>query len=291
MLTMKYLNEVNRWGGIERVTLSDIHRDPTYWRDTLYDRKMLILRGLNGLSQEQFWDLHLVFGKPWAQEDYQTTTEMSVGASNKVITEYGNLLTPKTIGNREMPWHRDIPWHRDKRYPIRTLYPTVMSNGAGDTGTRFCDADVIWKRLNQFNFKQFEKVQVKIQSWYQVVHAVKKPDTRIIPLVEEHPKTKRKSMLLNSFGPHDSNLEFSTANTGTWIIDTIVDQKSYGLSLINDLHRAVCTLDNIYTHFWELGDFVLFDNWSGIFHSRGVVNAQSGAERKFWRINLRHEWQ
>lgn len=289
---MRYLNEANRWGGIQRITPEDIYRDPLYWREALYDRKMLILRGLTGLSSEQLWDLHLVFGKPWTRADYETTTEMCIeDVPGKVITEYGNLLTPKSIGNREMPWHRDIPWHREKRYPIRTLYPIVMSKGAGDTGTRFCDADVIWNRLDTFNFKQFEKVQVKIQSWYQVIHAVEQPETRIIPLVEEHPLTKRKSMLLNSFGPHDPNLKFSTAKTGTWILDTVVDGKNYGLSLINDLHRVVCTPDNIYTHSWELGDFVLFDNWSGVFHSRAAVNAQPGAERKFWRVNLRHEWQ
>ena len=281
---MNYLKQ--KWGGIAKVSFDELINHSDYWKEALYDRKMLILKGLHNLSMDQLYDLHLVWGDPWKKDDYATTTEMCVSQSDgKILTEYGNLLTKKSIGNKAMPWHRDIPWHRDKRYPIRSLYPVVMSNGAGDTGTRFCDADIIWERLHNFNFKDLESVQIKIQSWYQVVHKVENPDTIYIPLVEIHPHTKKKSLLLNSFGPIDENLSFSTEKTGTWILDIKIYEKNYGLKLINDLHKAVCTEDNIYNHAWEMGDLVLFDNYSGVFHGRSRVIAKENAERKFWRMN------
>lgn len=284
-----------KWGGKATVTVSELQANPEFWRDALYQRKMLILKGLKGLSMDELYDLHQIWGTPWTQEDYKTTTEMCVSQTpGKVLTQYGNVITKEAIGNRQMPWHRDIPWHRDKRYPIRSLYPTVMSNGAGNTGTRFCDCDVLWTRMSDDQREKLKVLLVKIHSWYQVVNKFPNPATKLIPLIEQHPHTKKWSILLNSFGPKDDNLEFSTAITGTWILDAIAREDHVGLQFINELHRLACTPDNIYNHMWEEGDLVLFDNSSGVFHGRDRIDPGTQGdkvERLFWRMNLRHYWQ
>jgi hypothetical protein len=200
-----------------------------------------------------------------------------------------------------MPWHRDIPWHRAMRYPIRSLYPISMTKGAGATGTRFCDCDVLWNRLSDDNQGLLENTSVRIQNWYQFQYKVPKVDTRWIPLVEKHVLTGRKSVLLNSFGDmqtvdenHKPKYKFSTAPGGTWIQEAKLlgyVSEDKGLLWINHLHETVATADNIYSHVWEQGDLVLFDNSSGVFHGRDKVVAEPDAERLFWRMNLKHTWQ
>lgn len=289
---MKYLNESNKWGGIAQVTPQEITSNAAYWRDQLYDRKMLVFKGLPSMNMDELWDLHTAFGIPWNAEEYKHSTEKAQSLTpGKDVTVYGNLITKQSIGNRQMPWHRDIPWHRGKRYPIRSLYPVKMTLGAGDTGTIFCDDDVLWNRLSLEDQEMLKKTTVKIHSWYQLQYKVPNPETRIIPLVEIHPHTKRLSILLNSFGPYRADLKYSTAITGTWILECMVDGKPVDLSWIDKLHQIACTPDNIYTHIWETGDLVLFDNYSGVFHGRAKVVAEENAERLFWRMNLKHTWQ
>jgi alpha-ketoglutarate-dependent taurine dioxygenase len=291
---MDYLTKTG-WGGKATVTVSELMADPSGWRKHLYDRKILVLQGLADLSESEFWQLHTIWGEPWNVEDYTSTTErfQNIG-DNKFITLYGNNITQKSIGNRQMPWHRDIPWHRDKRYPIRTLYPKRMTLGAGATGTQFCDCDVLWERLDADQKIALEQTEVLIHSWYQLQHGVPNPQQRWIPLVETHPATKKQSVLLNSFGPMRPELEFSTAITGTWILDA---RRKDGVALqnplgwINQLHRLAATPDNCYTHNWTIGDLVLFDNFSGVFHCRDRVVAQPDAERLFWRMNIKQNWQ
>lgn len=291
---MEYLTKT-RWGGLAKVTAAELLAHPEEWRNNLYERKMLVLKGLKDLSQNEFWELHNIWGSPWNDKEYTTSTEkfQDIGGG-RFITSYGNKLTQKSIGNRQMPWHRDIPWHREKRYPIRTLYPVRMTKGAGATGTRFCDCDILWERLTTDNKAWMLQTEIEIQSWYQLQYGVPKPQRQWIPLVEQHPKTSRSSVLLNSFGPYVEGLEHSTAITGTWILDARFKggaELKQPLKWINYLHRLAVTEDNCYTHNWEMGDLVLFDNYSGIFHSRDRVIAEPDAERLFWRMNIRHNWQ
>jgi alpha-ketoglutarate-dependent taurine dioxygenase len=293
---MEYLTKTG-WGGVATVTAKELLDNREEWRQNLYSRKMLVLKGLSNLSKEEYWNLHTVWGQPWGDEDYKTTLEKYEDIGNKrFITAYGNLITKKSIGNMEMPWHRDIPWHREKRYPIRSLYPVSMTLGAGATGTRFCDCDQIFSLLSYENQKLLVNTELEIQSWYQFQRGVKTPDRKWIPLVEIHPGTNRRSILLNSFGPTHQDLKYSTAPGGTWILD--VRQKngsSYSQNeaarWLNFLHGVAITEDNCYMHNWEMGDLLLFDNYSGVFHSRGRVVAEENAERLFWRMNLRHSWQ
>lgn len=292
------------WGGIAETTVEDLLYNANDWRKRLYDRKMLVLKGLRELDQATYWKLHTIWGKPWTAEQYTRTTEKwDEFEPGKALTQYGNQITKEAIGNRQMPWHRDIPWHRHMRYPIRSLYPIRMTKGAGATGTRFCDCDVLWQRLSADNKEFMRSTNLLIQNWYQFQHKFAKPETRWIPLVEKHPETARESVLLNSFGtmqaPIDgkpSPFEFGTAPGGTWIQRATIKQQGAslefnGLSWLNYLHQMAATTDNIYTHVWEQGDLVLFDNYSGVFHGRDRVMAQPDAERLFWRMNVQHAWQ
>lgn len=288
------------FGKIVHATLDEL-LDPARkaeWIDMMYRSKVLVLKGLVGLTAEQLWDIHAVFGTPWAKEEYRQSfekaTETSAG-SGKYVTEYSNVLTKERIGDKSLPWHHDIPWHRERRYPIRSLYPTKLTGAAGSVTTNFCDCDTIWSRLPKAEWNKLADADIRLQFWYDASKGVVNPATKVVPLVERHPYTKKYSLLLNSFGPTEqkrvlAGMPFSTVSTGAWAIDCWSRNERLGLEYLDRLHKLVVTEDNIYNHVWELGDLVLFDNYSGVFHSREKIT-DVDAERAFWRMNIRHNWQ
>lgn len=260
-----------------------------YWIDTMYTSKVLVLKGLKNLTKDQLWDIHSVFGTPWSDIDYKDSFEVpSFETPGKFVTTYSNINTRGRIGDKALPWHHDIPWHREKRYPIRSLYPTKLEGQ--NTSTDFCNCDVIWNKIPKEQWNELAQADIRLQYWYDAAKGVPNPPTKVVPLVEQHPHTKRYSLLLNSFGPTVSNLQFSTTSTGAWAIDCWSRSKRLGLKFLNELHEHVCTDDNTYEHYWELGDLVLFDNYSGIMHGREKIT-QEGSIREFWRMNVKHYWQ
>lgn len=285
-----------RWGSIvEGITIDDIYKHADKWRDLLYERKLLIIRGLPRVMHGEMWWLQSQFGKPWTKEEYMESLEGVVSDSTgKCLTVYGNQTARKAIGDKAMPWHRDIPWHRNRRYPIRSLYPVLLDNTSNVNTTRFCDADYLWHSFPKEEHEKIGKIKITIQNWYQMVKGNPKPDLMTIPLVEKHPKTQRWSVLLNSFGYDKPEFSFATARSGTWIVDASIDGASIGLQLIQKFHELVCVKENIYEHEWKRGDLVLFDNFSGVFHNRGALVPEDSSKkmhREFWRMNLKHPFQ
>ncbi len=293
-LDMNYLTS-HDWGHLYRVSSpKEILENPAMWRSRMYRAKVLVIKGLADLSSEELLELHTVFGDPWSPEEYRDSNEKVelTESGGGCVTSYGNLIT-KSIGNLAMPWHRDIPWHREKRYPIRSLYPTQLSMGAGSAGTEFADCDILFKRLRPADLDLLHRTKLLIQNWYQVQANHSEPDLKTIPLVERHPVTGLNSILLNSFRHLTYGFtRCGVGNKGAWTVGVQIDGEAMPYAEAHEwldyLHSLVATHDNIYTHQWELGDLVLFDNFSGVFHRRDAIEAPEGAERRFWRINLKH---
>lgn len=281
------------FGRLREVTKEELlqpNLDRAAWRDLLYKSKVLVLKGLHGLSRDELWQIHTVFGMPWAAETYKLSFEAAVcDTPGQYVTEYSNVGSRGRIGDKMLPWHHDIPWHRAYKYPIRSLYPTMLDGGKGVT-TDFCDASAIWSRTDQSNWDKIAKADIRLQYWYDAARGVTNTDSRIVPLCERHPHTNKWNLMLNSFGPRRDDLPFSTASTGAWIIDCWSKSEHVGLEFIDWLHSLVVTEDNIYRHEWELGDLVLFDNHSGIMHGRQGIR-EPNVTRAFWRMNLHHYWE
>jgi len=278
-------------------TKDELFSNPLKWQDLLYANKVLVLKGLTDLSMNDLWDIHTVFGVPWTKTEYALSFEApTCMTEGKWVTDYSNIGSKGRIGDKVIPWHHDIPWHREKRYPIRSLYPTKLTPGA-ELSTNFCDADAVWAKLSKAERFALSQADVRIQYWYEACKGTKDVASKVIPLVEKHPHTGAFSVMLNSFGVGDigekigrPDLKHSTSSTGAWIIDCWSRSSHLGLEFINRLHELALTEDNIYEHVWELGDLVLFDNSSGVFHGRERIS-QEGVERAFWRMNLKHYWQ
>lgn len=281
------------FGKVFEVKIDDLlgSDQQTYWRDQMYKNKVLVLKGLLNLSKDQLWDIHAVFGTPWTADEYKNSFEVpSCDTPGKYVTTYSNINTKGRIGDKSLPWHHDIPWHREIRYPIRSLYPTKLTGKAGSVTTNFCDCDLVWARLPKDKWDELAQADIRIQYWYDAAKSVQNVPTKVIPLVERHPHTGKYSLLLNSFGPQFDGLKHATTYTGAWAVDCWSRSKRLGLRYLDMLHSLVVTEDNIYEHPWEMGDLVLFDNYSGVFHGRDKITDQN-AEREFWRMNVKHYWQ
>jgi len=256
-----------------RVSLNDILGATDYWREQLYQKKVLVFRDLQ-LRAWEFVQVHHAFGRPWMKPLYELSHEVPIAVQGgECLTVYSNVIMQKSMGNGSLSYHRDIPFHRPIRYPIRSLYPTKLPSYP--TSTSFIDADVLWDRLPPEQAALLPRYEQEIKHWYSDALDLAQVPHKLIPMVEEHPHTKRKSVLINAVGP--------------WVQDVLLDGQRLGSQVARDLIAVADTPDNTYEHVWQLGDLVLFDNWSGVLHGRKALGGDE--ERAFWRINVKHYWQ
>lgn len=260
----------------ENPTLEQILAEPKKWRNLLYERKVLVLRDLH-LDADQFYAVHKAIGKPWTADMYMMSHELPFTTERgSVVTRYSNVLMAKSLGNGSIGWHRDIPFHHDHRYPIRSLYPIILPSAP--TSTMFMDANHAFTVMTERERATSMRMRMEIQSWYDVVFDHETVKRKEIPMVEQHPHTRKFSLLLNATGERG------------WVQDTLLDGRRLGPEVVSDLITRAAAPENVYEHFWKLGDLVLFDNWSGVMHSRRELTT-GAEERAFWRINARHYWQ
>ena len=101
----------------------------------VYDHKLLLIRGMKGMTKPEFWDLCNIFGNGcWTKEDYVVGREEnfpidedpSTGRVFAFYTNYGQ--TSKAIGDAEMSWHVDIPLWPTHSQPMRAFYATSIPN-------------------------------------------------------------------------------------------------------------------------------------------------------------------
>lgn len=288
-----FKNLLPGWGTEAEISFEQVVENADFWRSKLYERKLLVFRGWKELTISQLWKLHRVFGAPWTKPEYDLSREHGLEfepGSSGAYTKYGNTSSAARIGDRQMPWHRDIPWHRELKYPIRSLTPIALENQ--NTPTQFVDADVLTKRLPDNRLIHLHFMELEIVNWYQVVENNPIPDVKTIPLMDEHPVTKKMVPMLNSFLKKNSTQTFGARREGAWIHNVLSYSTPVGVDHMQEFHELVCTEDNIYSHDWRTGDVVLFDNHSGIMHRRDAiepVDPEKPIVREFLRYNVKHE--
>jgi alpha-ketoglutarate-dependent taurine dioxygenase len=279
------------WGTEAEISVQSFLGNPEFWRNKLYERKLLVFRGWENLSVGQLWEVHNAFGIPWSKTEYYMSREFGMGFeedSDRSVTRYGTKVSAR-VGLNQMPWHRDIPWHREIKYPIRSLAPVALENQ--NTPTLFCDAEVLSRRLPDNRVLHLHFMELDIVDWYAVIERDPAPEHKRIALMEEHPVTKRMVPMLNSFLRENSSHTFGARLEGAWIHNVLLYDTPVGLDHMQEFHELVCTEDNTYTHHWRTGDLVLFDNASGLMHRRPKVqpvNPELPIEREFFRMNVKH---
>lgn len=267
-----------KWGSFIHASYEEVMNiDPDYWIDLGYERDLLIFRGLNQISELDFFNFISIFGNPWNNEQYDYSNEYSCEVSpGKYISKFSNFIA-KRLNTRHMPWHADIPNKGEESFPWRCLY--IVKNPNPDSGiTQFLNLRLDLIQPTQEELDLYAKIKVLNQSWYR-----KDEDLVVQNYIKTHPITGLKSLRSNYF------INYKSADPMAWIRESYLDDKKVEpYDLIGPIHKKLQSREDlVYTHKWQDYDLILYDNWNFI-HRRTHLNLKPKEERLFFRANISH---
>jgi len=278
---MKETKIYDTWGSIYEFNdpLDFFRRDFYFWRNAIYDRKLIVFKKMN-FSKQDYVKFCAHFGILWSARDYQYSIEAVEMVSMKdrqvAISPMSNKISPK-LGLKPMPWHSDIPNRKIKPFPHRTLW--MVSNPNPDSGlTTWLNIEEGLDRLPKDLQDQIPHIKIIQQSWYK-----EGTDVQEFDFIKTHPITGKKSLRLNFYCVPEEEI------TDAWIKKVnykgnIVDPKP----ILSPFYKFLITQqDLMYTHKWDDFDIVLYDNWPFV-HERSRLEFDSTLERKFYRANIDH---
>lgn len=227
-------------------------------RDALARSRLLVLRG-QSLSHQQLLEAARVFGEP---EVYLNGRHSVPGFP--MITAISNIFVGGAPigmydGDNEEEWHSDLSWRRDIGR-VTLLYSVVAPRLGGET--RFADTTAAFAALPAnmqrllcqleavHSMEQLSRRQTEsfTSGRPEATEALPSPEYLppdvVQPLVLRHPKTGRLSLLL-----------------GDAVIKGIVGlSTSESADLLRWLHAFATQNEFLYSHKWEAGDVIIWDN-------------------------------
>lgn len=281
------------YGAKVQLTLSEALAVPhEVWNDFLYKRKLVLVKGMRKLSQNDFWLLCThIGGRAWEYADYEVSGENRTyidEAKTRAITVYDNIFYKKALSDGEMSWHVDVPLWASHAHPVRCFYATsIPDNRHGQT--IFADRAYPVPRLTPEEREELERWSLLYHSWY-------KPYTELtyLPAIGKHPYTQEEYLAITSF--NNSLAEYSHDKYGWkvpgWIIGAMRDGVPHNADIVSKLHKQVLVPENTYTHYWDEEDFLIYSNVNMI-HARTKLNSHLNPTkpRSFYRMNVFNRWQ
>jgi hypothetical protein len=260
----------------------------------VYANKFFAVRGMSGMTKQQFWDLCNMFGGGcWTKEDYLVGKEQNFpidddGSTDRVFafyTNHGN--TAKAIGDAEMSWHVDIPLWPSHKAPLRAFYATsIPDNRYGIT--RFADRAHGWLAMTPEEQEEALKWDLLYQSWYE-------PGTNLtwLPVVDTSPVDGKPYLQFTSFsnsGKKHSHYAHGWKVHG-WVFGARREGVPMNADYVSFLHEKTIVDDNIFENVWDEEDFVIYTNVHMI-HDRTPLKSEIQTKpREFYRLNVFNSWQ
>lgn len=180
----------------------------------------------------------------------------------KVSTSSNNYL----FSEQNVPFHWDGAFYRE---PQKILFYCTQSKGEGGE-TLFADTEKIWDSLNPSEKEICEKITLNYKT-QKLAHYGGEIN---VPLVQEHPVTKKKILRIaervkTDLNPVDLEIKGVPKELG---------EKMYNL-LVDKLYQE----EFLYTHSWKKGDLLICDNFSYL-HGRKALG--NNKKRSFMRIQI-----
>lgn len=259
-------NIYDSWCTEYTVTLDEfLAEEDRVWRDRLVNRGLLILKGLPPtLTDAEFHSICKKFGTLWNIEDYRRGS----GKNDPTINRAGlNFPTSyfKTQNNywkdTEMKYHADMAHIGEKSFPARALYMVrTANNGSGDT--HWLNLEVAYEQFTEEEKAFYSDVEI-----YQ--HYMYAPGEHMTkyPFLKTNPFSGKLSPRMNCYGKdktwiHHVDKGGATVETFATFMENI-----YGL--------CESKKDTLYSHHWENGDILVYDNWNSV-HRRDSVSFEPG---------------
>lgn len=255
----KWVSEVT---DINCADLNDLEKQEIY--DLFAKQKVLIFKNQT-LNNTQLRDFCSIFGQVWdnSKEKYsglqQSVTSGHEDHFVETVSEDG-LLKSGVIN-----WHVDLTHFPSQLLPNRILYAVELQGQP--SGTKFIDTVQGLHMLDK-SIKEFLKSAVAIckapynTPWNSPVRR---------PAIQWHP-------IHNDFGLVADEL-FTT-----WL-EGLEEGTNYKEWFRSNVIDKMTSDETLYTHDWNLGDIVVYDNWSTIHYRDAFVG-----KRKLKRVTWDQNW-
>lgn len=243
-------------------------------RELLFTRKTLVFKNWKNLTAEEICQFSKKFGTPWSTEWYSSIRENAcVSESGEAYTVYSDKSYPRLFSG--IPWHADIANEINKpRYPARILYClSIPSNFTGLT-TDVSNMELALSDMSESDRDLMEHTFFIYQSWQQIGTNIK-----ALSAIEVHPVTGAKFLRLNA-----------VSKLHGWIRGGYTEYDGVRTDL--DIHYLINLVNSLsekykYSHVWEVGDLIIWDNWATIHQKApGVIADDSTGLREFVRISV-----
>jgi alpha-ketoglutarate-dependent taurine dioxygenase len=265
---MKIENIYDSWGSCIELTLDELlSKDRLFWQDLILSRNLLVLKGLGpDISDEEFFNLSFKFGKVWTNDIY-TLPYISRGKDTTVSVDTSHPISyfksdNNGFSSRMMAYHADMAHVKEYSWPGRALY--MVNNTTDKSGaTTWLNLELGWAQCSDEEKKLYDGYEVVMQDMY-------KPETRMekFPFIKINPKTGKLSPLVNCATVKQGNCAWIHHIERNGVPLSFIDSNK----IINELYQLMESKPNtMYTHFWDTGDMLVYDNWFNV-HSRTPVN-------------------
>lgn len=192
----------------------------------------------------------VIFKHQKLNEDTLTNLSNGLGQLLSPIAKVSNIPELGMFGADKLPWHTDLIHSYQDRIPGLILYSHLLPADQ-QTVTRFADLDWVISKLT-FNLKS-----IKVQH---------KSDDRYGGWGGDQSHISENSLIRSQSGKE--YLKFSPAH---WSDFPDLNQADKTV-LFNHLLDLIKSPDNVYDHYWELGDLLFIDNERLSHHREQIVS-------------------
>lgn len=287
---MQITNIYESWGRFISTNYDEVlSQTDKFWTDLVLERNLLVIRGLpKDLTDEEFYALGCKFGRVWTRDDYRQSFINNGGdptlrdPDSETPVSYFQSHN-NSFGARYMAYHADMPHVREFSYPGRALYMTQNTHDGSGT-TSWLNLEHGWAQCSEQERAAYHGLEV-------VHHDMYKANTRLekFPFLKTNPKTGKVSPRLNCWY---GGIKKDGRHTLAWINHIKKDGRSLSYKETGDIITSAYQMieskkDTLYTHVWQEGDIVVYDNWFNV-HRRDAVNDDqaTGGKRLLRRLSF-----
>ena len=255
--------------GLEIIDINALKISSTFLKKKLRDHGVTIIRNQN-IDNRKLVKFSKLLGKP------------IIHNFSKNISKYPEIMTIiKEKNDKKMfggTWHSDSTYlEKPPRYTI--LYPKTLP-GKNLGGTKFACMINAYNLLNKKTKKTLEKIYV-CNSSKKKLYKYRKP--------QENNKHKKEIIAYHSIVKKISSemkaLYYSPGHIKSLsVLNSKILKPKKNKTLISEIESVLIDRDNIFTHQWEKGDLVIWDNYR-VIHC--PINNFKNKKRVMLRISVK----